>query len=60
MQSRSTAKSDQFSVAPEPLQFGRRGSLATVRQRCCEHFVADDEWSTSDRGDNASLAAPSL
>ncbi len=63
MHSPSTARGDQFSVATDPLQFGRHGSLATFHQPCCEHFVADVEWSTwtpPAHTDDASLAAPSL
>ena len=59
----STARSDQCSVAPEPLRFARHGSLATFRQPCCELFVADAERSTRTPGDqagNASLATSSL
>ena len=63
MQSPSTAMSDRFSVAPDPLPFGRHGSLATFRQPCCEHFVAEAGRSTgtppAHTGD-ASLAEPSL
>ena len=63
MHSPSTARSDRFSVAPNPLQFGRHGSLATFHQPCCKHFVADADRSTRTRPapiDDASLVAPSL
>ena len=48
MQSPPTTRSDRFSVAPTPLQFGRlHGSLAAFHEPCYEHFIADAAWCAS-------------